>query len=680
MQIHELNSYNGNVNEAYLLVDNGTDTGKILTNKLLENVNNEIQDANNRIDNLISGVTVDSEVIDARVGENGKTYSSLGAAIRGQVSSINKKINPLYIKTDNLLDFGYIGNTWEQGSPGNSNPYQCKSKAIDVSAHIGEKIYGVVNRTLMQETAAISTYTVSLYVVSFDSNDTKIAETNLSNSSGETTGSYTIPNNCSYIKFYLSTGVWGNSLTPTILDNAVEAFAYAGFVTKTKNEVEANYIPVIESSEMVYIKNSVDTLNDNALVYDRDQKITLTGTAGLVSKTGTINTGDARFIHYIENVTAGEVYEVQTFEQADPNYPFIVFYDGADNIVGFVESGNAGLHTKEVRIPTGISKMSVNGYNAATTPTIVYLLALVRTKDYINEYLSENYWKGKKIVWFGTSIPAGVVNAGESGGNGAYPTRIGKMLGATVYNESVGSSCARAGSYHAIADNDPMGWSGMGAISVMLSLSLSSAEKQDIIDNWDSTWKYIIGDPDSYDPTKIATYLSSSWDQNLAKYLTGGSVGQCDLYVFDHGYNDGVSTYGFSDLNEEPATQDDRTYWRGAMNFLIGKILADNPKAKILIIGHYNYGADAFSRGANWSGKYVCDAQKDYAESWGMTCVETWKLLGLSMNNIDVNGTPTPVIFARYPDHLHPASDATGYELQRYAEALEPYIRITTGS
>ena len=283
-------------------------------------------------------------------------------------------------------------------------------------------------------------------------------------------------------------------------------------------------------------------------------------------------------------------------------------------------------------------------------------------------------------MWFGTSIPAGVVNAGDSGGNGSYPTRIGDQLGATVYNESIGSSCARGGSYQHISANDPMGWAGMEAIQVMLSLSLSSAEKQDIIDDWDNKWKNIIGDPDSYDPTKVSTYLNSSWDVKLSKYLTGGSVGQCDLYVFDHGYNDGVSTYGFSDLSEQPATQDDRTYWFGAMNFLIGKILADNPKAKILIIGHYNYGPDAFNRGANWSGKYVCDAQNAYAESWGMSCVETWKLLGLSMNQIDVNGTMTPVIYARYPDHLHPVSDSTGYELQRYADALAPFIRMITGS
>ena len=38
----------------------------------------------------ISGVTVDSEVINARVGYNGETYLTLGDAVRGQVSDINE--------------------------------------------------------------------------------------------------------------------------------------------------------------------------------------------------------------------------------------------------------------------------------------------------------------------------------------------------------------------------------------------------------------------------------------------------------------------------------------------------------------------------------------------------------------------------------------------------------------
>ena len=110
------------------------------------------------------------------------------------------------------------------------------------------------------------------------------------------------------------------------------------------------------------------------------------------------------------------------------------------------------------------------------TPEVAHALSL--TQKTARNKLS--YWRGKKIVWFGTSIPAGVVNAGESGGNGSYPERIGEILGATVYNESVGSSRVRAGNHIVRTDKDPFGWSGMSPTGILYSLSLSSKEKRDI--------------------------------------------------------------------------------------------------------------------------------------------------------------------------------------------------------
>ncbi len=93
MQIHELNYFNGDLDNAFMVADDGSDTGKVTRAQVVKNVSDGIDLANARIDNLISGVTVDSEVIDARVGANGKTYPSLGAAIRGQVGGLEADID-----------------------------------------------------------------------------------------------------------------------------------------------------------------------------------------------------------------------------------------------------------------------------------------------------------------------------------------------------------------------------------------------------------------------------------------------------------------------------------------------------------------------------------------------------------------------------------------------------------
>ena len=95
MQIHKLNNYSGSLGaNSYVAVDNGDDTGKVSTNQLLGPVQSEVHSLdvslNARIDNIIAGGTAPSEaeIVDARQGADGVTYSSLGAAIRGQVEDL----------------------------------------------------------------------------------------------------------------------------------------------------------------------------------------------------------------------------------------------------------------------------------------------------------------------------------------------------------------------------------------------------------------------------------------------------------------------------------------------------------------------------------------------------------------------------------------------------------------
>ena len=108
MQIHELNTFDGALTSGtYAAVDNGVDTGKISIPSLLKSATDAIEEANERIDNIItSPAPTDQEIIDARYGANGVTYQSLGAAIRGQISQIDGDINSAFDVevSPNLLD------------------------------------------------------------------------------------------------------------------------------------------------------------------------------------------------------------------------------------------------------------------------------------------------------------------------------------------------------------------------------------------------------------------------------------------------------------------------------------------------------------------------------------------------------------------------------------------------
>ena len=113
MQIHELNNYNGSIENGYLVMDDGSDTGKLRGSDFLAPVKGEISDLDNtlnaRIDNIIAGGAAPSEaeIIDAREGIHEIAYPSLGAAIRSQVSSLSEKITDI---ADNI-DMKFMNQT-----------------------------------------------------------------------------------------------------------------------------------------------------------------------------------------------------------------------------------------------------------------------------------------------------------------------------------------------------------------------------------------------------------------------------------------------------------------------------------------------------------------------------------------------------------------------------------------
>lgn len=301
------------------------------------------------------------------------------------------------------------------------------------------------------------------------------------------------------------------------------------------------------------------------------------------------------------------------------------------------------------------------------------------SKQYVKEEIEKtnlgdellSYWKGKKGVWFGTSIPAQ-----------GYPINVGNLLGMNIINESRGSSMARAGR-KAHTPDDPLGdvygVTGVAWQNICYSLTLSQEEKHDIFINWtteqrkanlklkgyededlvdvkgfselmsgnfygEGTDESQVTSPSSK-PTNIMadnyvqfrkTCYADSWNNStniedgfgliegrVQPYLSWDNAP--DLWILDHGHNDNLDSDSDEDYTTIPEDEYDRWTFLGAMNFIIKKIFDFNPRARMVIIGHYN----------NSTGyKRIGEAQKVLADYWNIPIYKAWEYLQMPKNRI----------------------------------------------
>lgn len=326
-----------------------------------------------------------------------------------------------------------------------------------------------------------------------------------------------------------------------------------------------------------------------------------------------------------------------------------------------------------------------------------------------------NCWNGKKIWWCGTSIPEGRdTSIGTEGSGLSYPALVGQILGATVFNESLGASMCRAN----VRTGD---YVKAKAANLLRAFTQTTEEKQYIINNW-STIRLLLNDPNTYktlDATQQAAALGATFEERLMPYLDGTKP-MPDLFVIDHGHNDWKSFYTmpdgttpdtelkptveniannvlaedtymtannnaklisfFTEISNIPSVKRaefiasvNRNCFIGAVNFLCTLILSKNPRARILFIGNLD----------NWEKPQVQPAQEYIASSWNFHLIKMWEYLGFSGHYIpntatywDDEGTTDLTVKEIYcKDGVHPHSDETGEAIEIYAHTIANVLK-----
>lgn len=396
---------------------------------------------------------------------------------------------------------------------------------------------------------------------------------------------------------------------------------------------------------------------------------------------GTVETGVMRYTdgeivdvgyHSTLSVTPGDQIYFDGFCYNNAFPAVVLLYNGV--AIGGVYKESNGRYYGNLSIPYYVDTVVVNGNTSGVIAAKVTNSGNnnegVPVKQYIDR-AKTNSLNGKKIVWFGTSIPAGGYIGADVSRN--YPSFIAEKYGCTVFNEAVGSSCAHCKELNSISSENPYGFNADYVLSSRC-LSNTHSDMQWLIDHYnDSIWT---NKPGTLTDEYKARMMSFSYETKLDKYLTAETFP--DLFVFDHGYNDYVSTAdNYTGHEFEPYTL------QGALNFLIRRIYSYRPDAKIVIIGNYKY---------QTRNGLVVEAQSAVAERWDIPLFENWHYTGLSEEEVYCsfewvqNGNTweqqqttqhlemlTNILL---PDSVHPHSRPDNLIINRMANAIGRWLAV----
>lgn len=449
-----------------------------------------------------------------------------------------------------------------------------------------------------------------------------------------------------------------------------------------------------ESAASINMTVSVPKNAKYLCVCSSNPAVNITSVTGYVSKamnelaSGYVDLEHAEFVYgqYVNgsfansNYMVSAKYDVRNYESVrikatQTQYADIYcFVDSSGNVLTHKQATSSTETNIIVPVPTD----AVWLYVSTSQPWVnIESVSGWRTLRQDFNIITDSCWAGKKIVWLGTSIPAGGAYGWLTTLN--YPKLVGEMLGADVRNEAVGESqiANRAASRESTAN--PYGFS-TNFTQASRCLTNTTEQMQWIIDHYNDSSVFTSGTVSEMTEELSDQILSNSYQTKIDKYLTRAE--EPDLWVFDHGHNDWWTLeYG---VQYDPADPYSVYNFRGGMNMLIKHILDYNPKSKILIIGEYE----------NELRPLIAQAQQAIADDWSIQILPLWSMLGWSQRTVSTKGSwnsngiwvygstasERTLLACALADGIHPHSDKSGetlrYEARTIAKWLDSNVTI----
>lgn len=582
----------------------------------------------------------DAELMDIRVAANGVTYPSAGDSVRAQYEILDNEMKAV-VSRENIFDYTTL-----------VDGYFLRHDTGNIQEYAG---WTVSDYIPVAGLTTICTGYMKNYAF-YDAEKVFIA-----NSGGEVVNGekniISIPAGAAYMRidFYINNlEAYGYTTDTIMVIPNVEALPYKFYAKGVKFDTSFSDDPVpldlvdADYQDFTYFTNEGGTQYFNG--YALSKVIEVKATKYFIAKCFSYQTYDA------------DMHMITFSSQQRTNYVLDCTYNKG------IKYFRISIQQAKKEYANGRSGPVINSGESAITR------------------IDDNYWKGKRILWLGTSIPEGNVQPANG-----YPNLLAERLGCTVINNAVGGSMAMSGRAMLVSKSDPNGLAGQNW-GWSKGLTQNLALKNDFITNW-NTWKTIFSNaPSELDETMQTRILNSSYENALDPYLTNAN--RCDLYVLNFGWNESTPELYSRDANNklycdwtyqyladnaanistlDPYRYDTKTF-RGAYNWIIRRILSAQPQASILILGEGEAAAHV----------NLVTAQEKCAYENACQYIPLWKAMGLNQRLLSVTkranengvwtGTSTLNVttqFARIYDGTHPQ----GWMANRIADYLEAKFR-----
>ena len=624
-------------------------------------IDTEVTNMTNRIDNIIANnqdTQGNSELIDIRTGTDGIVHPSAGTAVRNQITDIQKALN--HVKPTNQFNRSAVTEDYTIYETGNIVPSEGNFTSDFIPCSGGQVFYfcrKVGNNFYDNEHQA----TVS-HFAQYDSEKKYIGGTRQ-----RFVNAVTLEDNAKYIRF--SNPISQLQTEDTILSVTFDFEPTSETVSEWFKDywtVETDKIKQIEtdtkenSSTIKTVKTTSEKNSENIekirqllILAESENKLDLTkitnNTSIDISGNETANdtcfTTDFIKAQMNDTITFSGILKGTFMHKAIKIIRVAMYNDRKEFISAselFVQDYTIQQpDTSFIRVclPNGAVNYDISAVTINNIPTSVSLSSYFEPYRTFNG-ISDETKRKRRVLWVGTSIPSY-----------GYPQILGKICGATIINNSIGSSCIAKGVRSRISD---MNICGIRNIYGLYGLCQTVNEKQTMINNWESISDELESSDILTDDIKN-TALSSSYETIIDPYLKGDNA--VSLIVINHAYNDSQ--------NEEDALTIDDIYdtetLEGAYNWLIRHIIQTNPSIGIVIFGHYTDMPDtketALERVAErWNIPYY-KLKNDLG--WSNENIKTTKKIGSDGQWAAIPETQMTVKNMWCADNIHPIGTAS---------------------